>query len=188
MTGDISGNVGRLRTGISVSADTIAFKDVSDKNRLKKITLGDAVRTATSAPVAGGSSLTLTAATHGGKIINLDTAAGTTITLPPATGSGIVYKFIVSLLATSNSHIVKVANASDTMQGYAFFRDDTSDNATSFFAVAGTSDTITLNRSTTGSVVIGETITVTDVATNRFQVECFLANTAATATPFSATV
>ena len=138
--------------------------------------------------IAAGSSLTLTANAHRGRTIALDTAAGSTVTLPAASGSGNVYNFLVTVLATSNSHIVKVANGSDAFDGFAFSRDDTSDNAVSFFAVAGTDDTVTLNRTTTGSVVIGERIAVTDVATNRFHVEAFIANSGTPATPFSATV
>lgn len=138
--------------------------------------------------VAAGSALTMSEASHAGKTINLDTAAGSTVTLPASTGSGAVYRFRVSVLATSNNHIIKVANSSDAMEGYVFSRDDTSDNAVAFFATAGTSDTITLNRSTTGSVVIGEYIEITDIAANRFHVRGMIANTGTPATPFSATV
>lgn len=137
--------------------------------------------------LAGGSTRTLTAA-DAGKTILLDTAAGTTITLPASTGTGLVYKFIVSVLATSNSHKIQVANATDAMDGYVFYRDDTADAANAFFATAGTSDTITLNRTTTGSVVIGESITITDLTLARFHVEGFSACTGTPATPFTAAV
>jgi hypothetical protein len=140
------------------------------------------------AVVAVGSSLTMNQNDHAGKTLLLNTAAGSTATLPAATGSGRQYTFIVSVLATSNSHVIKVKNTSDAMQGYIFSRDDTSDNAVAFFAVAGTSDTITLNRTTTGSVVVGEIITLTDIAANRYQVEGLIANSGTPATPFSAAV
>lgn len=139
------------------------------------------------ATIAAGSAITLTTEDAGSTIL-LDTATGSTVTLPAATGSGAVYKFIVSVLATSNSHVIKVESAADSMQGFAFYRDDTSFNANAFFADAGTSDTITLNRSTTGSVVVGETITITDISSGRFHVEAFIANTGITASPFTATV
>lgn len=137
--------------------------------------------------VAGGATLTLTVATHNGKTIKLDTAAGTVITLPAATGSGAKFRFVVSVVATSNSHVIKVANSSDTMQGLVFSVDDTSDNAVGFIAGA-TADTITLNRSTTGSVSKGEWIEIVDFATNVFHVSGFISNTGTPATPFSATV
>ena len=142
---------------------------------------------AAGAGVAAGSALTLTAATHSGKLIKLDTAAGSTVTLPTSTGQGATYRFIVSVLATSNSHIIKVANGTDVMQGLIFSRDDTSDNAVAF-ATAASSDTITLNRSTTGSVNTGEYIEIEDFAAGFFRVTGFIANTGTPATPFSATV
>lgn len=137
--------------------------------------------------IACGSARTMTTS-DAGKTVFLDTASGSTATLPASSGSGYVYKFVVSVLATSNSHVIKVANSTDAMDGFIFTRDDTSDAANAFFAVAGTSDTITLNRTTTGSVVIGETITITDIASGRYHVEGFIANTGTPATPFSATV
>lgn len=147
------------------------------------------VRTIGSATlIAGGSALTLTQAAHAGKVIALDTAAGTTITLPAATGSGAMYRFLVTVLATSNSHIVKVANVSDAMQGSIFTMSDDPVTVKGFFAVAGTSDTVTLNRSTTGSVTKGEMIEIQDIATNVFQVNGFTSSTGTEATPFSATV
>ena len=137
---------------------------------------------------AAGATLTLTAASHAGKTIKLDTAAGSIVTLPAATGTGNVYRFVVSVIATTNSHIAKVANASDAMQGVIFSMDDTSANAVAFAAVAGTDDTITLNRTTTGSVTVGEYFEVEDFATNRFHVRGFVTNTGTPATMFSATV
>lgn len=148
-----------------------------------------AVRVASaSAPVAAGSSLTLTAALHSGKVIQLDTAAGSTVTLPAASGSMARYRFYVSVLATTNSHIVKVANASDTMIGGIVIADTDSSGAASSFMAASTSDTITLNRSTTGSVSLGEYIEIIDIAANKFLVSGLLSGTGAVATPFSATV
>lgn len=121
------------------------------------------------------------------KTIKLDTAAGSIVTLPASTGSGARFKFVITTIPTSNSHIVKVANASDTMIGLAFLSDDTSDNAVAFNA-SGTADTITLNRTTTGGVALGEFIEVEDIAANLWQVHAFLKCTGTPATPFSATV
>lgn len=137
--------------------------------------------------LAAGSTKTLTHQDRT-KTVKLDTATGSTVTLPAASGTGDKFKFIVTVLATSNSHIIKVANASDAMQGIVYTGDDTSANAQWFAAVAGTDDTITLNRTTTGSVTVGEWIEVEDIATNRWQVRGFITNTGTAATPFSATV
>ena len=137
--------------------------------------------------VACGTATTLTSASFG-KIIKLDTATGSTATLPDATGSGGEYIFEVSVLATSNSHIIKVPDANNTMQGVLLSVDDTSDNCVGFIAAAGTSDTITLNRTTTGSVSKGEYIKVRDFAADVWQVSGMITNTGTPATPFSATV
>lgn len=139
--------------------------------------------------VAAGSTKTLTVAANGGQTIKLDTLTGSVVTLPAATGSGAKFRFLVTLLATSNSHIVKVANASDTMIGLIEGSRVDSGNAVLGFAAQATSDTITLNRTTTGSVTLGEWFECEDVATNVWAVAGVLSATgAAFATPFSATV
>lgn len=168
-------------TGGDSSVDKIPVFDTS-ADRMEWINIGGG-------NIAAGSALTLTAESHAGRWINLDTAAGSTVTLPAASGSRNMYRFRVSVLATSNSHIVKVANASDAFEGYAVMSDtDTGSAGSVFMAAAGTSDTITLNRSTTGSVTIGEYIEIEDIATNRFHVRAYLSGTGVVATPFSATV
>lgn len=138
--------------------------------------------------VAAGSALTMNEQQHAGYVILLDTAAGSTVTLPASRGEGAVYRFVVHALATSNSHIIKVANASDAFQGIIHTGDDTGANEQWFAATAGTSDTITLNRTTTGSVTVGEYIEIVDIAPNKFQVIGFITNTGSAETPFSAGV
>lgn len=135
---------------------------------------------------AAGATYTVTSA-DAGKTILLDTAAGSVVTLPAASGTGNIYRFVVSTTATSNSHIVKVANTSDTFKGLVFSVSDGSDNAVGWIAQS-TSDTITLNRTTTGTAAVGEYIEVQDIATNVFSVRGFTASTGVEATPFSATV
>lgn len=179
--------IGGLATEITLNeADKLAVYDNS-AGEIGYTNLADVAGFGLAA-VNAGSTLTLTQAAHAGRVINLDTAAGSTVTLPAATGSGAVYTFRVSVLATSNSHVVKAASADDSFDGIIVSMDDTSDNAVAFAAVAGTSDTITLNRSTTGSVTVGESFTVTDVAEGRFHVTGTISNTGTPATPFSATV
>jgi hypothetical protein len=138
--------------------------------------------------VAAGATLTLSKAKHDGRTIMLDTAAGSVVTLPAASGTGAVYKFVVKVLATSNSHIVKVANASDIIQGVITTIDSDTAGTVTGWATAATDDTVTLNRSTTGSTIRGEWFEIQDIATNLFAVKGQLANTGNGATPFSATV
>ena len=168
-----------------VSGDFIHFVDISDGYNIKKAAVPDffAVQY-----VAGGSTLTVTAALHANKtIIKLGTAAGTVCTLPAAAGTGNIYRFQITTIATSNSHVIKVANSSDTMVGMIWTMSD--DPATvKAFKASGTDDTITLNRSTTGGTILGEWIEVIDYATNLWHVKGMTASTGTEATPFSATV
>lgn len=140
--------------------------------------------------VAAGGTLTLTAA-HSGNVIQLDTAAGSVVTLPAATGTGNIYEFVTTVIATSNSHIVKVANATDVFSG-ALASVDNADGTVTVFGCTGAtttrSDTITLNRTTTGSVHIGERFCIKDVKTGHFSVWGCVTATGSEATPFSATV
>ena len=138
--------------------------------------------------VAAGSSLALTLAAHAGKTIQLDTAAGSTVTLPAATGSGAVYRFVVTVLATSNSHKIQVANATDVMRGVVHSVDSDSSDVVAPFGTTSTSDTITLNRSTTGSVYIGEMFELTDVKAGFWAVTGWYGATGSPETPFSAAV
>jgi hypothetical protein len=134
-----------------------------------------------------GTTLTLTQKDHAGKVICFNNLAGTTVTLPAATGSGDVYSFTTTTLATSNSNIVKVANASDVIAG-ALTVVDNADGTTTTFGTVAASDTITLNRTTTGGVRKGEFFVLVDVAANAWSVRGMVVATGVEATPFSATV
>lgn len=123
------------------------------------------------------------------KTVLWDTAAGSIVTLPAATGSQVTFRLLVSVLATSNSHVVQVANATDVMTGMCFGSRVDSGSAVLGFAAQSTSDTITLNRTTTGSVSLGEWVEVKDIASGIWHTRGFLSATgAAFATPYSAAV
>lgn len=139
-----------------------------------------------------GSTKTLTAA-NALNIWAFDQTAGSVATLPAATGTGVKFLFYVKVLATSNSHIIYCNGAnggggSDVFTGLILGSRTDSGNAVLGFAAAGTSNTITLNRSTTGSVNLGEFVECYDMATNLWLVRGVLSATgAAFATPFSHT-
>lgn len=138
--------------------------------------------------VAGGSTLTLTAAAHDGKTILLDTAAGTTITVPAASGTGSRYRFVVSVTATSNNHIVQSATADIWYGSIGMIDTDTAD-ATLFFAAeaADAFDKVTFNRTTTGLAAIGDWIELEDIGTNKYAVTGIVRGSGTVATPFGAT-
>lgn len=136
---------------------------------------------------AAGAALTLTQALHNGKTILFDQLAGTTVTLPAATGTGAKYRFRTKVLATSNNNIVKVANGTDIIQGMLAALSDNA-NAMLGWIAGAADDTITLNRTTTGGVTRGEIIEIEDVGAGLFLVTGLIAQNGTEATPFSSTV
>ena len=134
------------------------------------------------AMVAGGSSLTLTAATHGGKTIALDTAAGTTITLPAATGSGTTFTLVVTVAATSNQHRIDVVG-NDAFFGGIFGGNDT-DNATVMWPTASDADRINMSGTATGGVK-GALIILKDMVADGWSVIGWTDASGTEATPFA---
>lgn len=129
---------------------------------------------------------TLTAEGNSGTTINLNRAAGITCTLPASDGKGSLFEFFVGTTVTSNSNIIKVANSTDVMAGAAIVAQDGGDTAV-IFETASTSDTITLNGSTTGGIR-GDRIILKDVAVGVWSVNIVMSGTGTEASPFSATV
>ena len=154
--------------------------------------------------VDADASVALTVDSHAGKIVHNDAAGAVTYTLPATNAtadSGIAgpdadltnlnnvgAKFtIVNSITKTGDLVVQVANATDVMTGMATIVDtDTSDNMEGF-VTASTSDTITLNGSTTGGVTHAR-IECTVLASGKYAVEVFTGGTGNLATPFSAAV
>jgi hypothetical protein len=171
-----------LPTDIDLAGNTLIVKDI--KTGYRDVNQQSDKRQVT----AAGSTLTLTRNVHAGRTILLDTLTGSVVTLPAATGTGDVYRFVVSVAPTSNNHIVKVANASDTMIGNIPWASGAV-IGTSIIgdAAAGTDDTITMNGTTTGGAV-GTWLDLTDVATNVWHVRGNASYSGTGAAIFSATV
>lgn len=136
---------------------------------------------------------TLTASTsitqelHDGKTILMGAAgAALTFTLPAALGTGAKFKFMVSVVNTSN-YIIAVANATDTMDGSILSLQDAADTVVGWETVAA-SDTITLNGTTTGGVSIGDWVELQDIASGQYAVTGITTSSGTEATPFSAAV
>ena len=132
----------------------------------------------------------VTIAEHAGRTLLLGEVGGNaavTLTLPAATGTGAVYKFIVSVTNTSN-YKIQVADATDTIDGIMLYLDEDGTAVTAFPTVAA-SDTITLNGGTTGGI-IGDYLELIDIATNQYHVRGVMrvAAGANPATPFTAAV
>lgn len=129
--------------------------------------------------------LTVTEALHDSKVITLNRAAGIAVTLPAATGSGTVLKFITGTTVTSNSTTIKVVG-DDVMAGLAVLAQDGGDTVVAFETAADT-DTITLNGTTTGGIK-GGSYELIDIAADLWWVRGVGMATGTEATPFSATV
>lgn len=148
-----------------------------------------------SAPIVlAAATLTLDPTIHDNKLVVVNRAAGATITLPAATGSGARFQIAIGLLVTSTNIILQVANANDYMRGFAFVKTDDSAVSASTFPTANTgtlateSDTLTWNRTTSGTCVVGDYIEVIDIAANVWAIETENNASGTEVTPFSAAV
>jgi hypothetical protein len=137
--------------------------------------------------IPAGSTLQLVEKLHEGKTILLDQLAGSTVTLPASVGNGAKYRCVISIVPTSNNHIIKVQNSTDVMSGLIVEGTVTTAAALAWQTVAA-SDTVTLNRSTTGGTIKGEFVEFEDIAVGFWVVRGLIANTGTGLTPFSATV
>ncbi len=135
---------------------------------------------------------TITNAAHAGRILLMGEVGGdasATFTLPAATGTGAEFKFIVSVVNTSN-YVIQVTG-NDTIDGSVVVTNDSTDGGTASlisWPTVAASDTITLNGTTTGGVNIGDYILLTDIATDQYSVSGLLNASGSEATPFSAAV
>lgn len=139
----------------------------------------------------GGRLATLTASTtlddsYDDKTVLLDAAAGLTVTLPTATGSGWKVRVVIKTTVTSNNYVIQVNNSTDVVQG--FVQNISDDPATTKgYIAAASSDTLTLNGTTTGGL-IGAVYEIQDIKSGFFQVLGRDCATGTEATPFSAAV
>lgn len=127
--------------------------------------------------------VTITDDAHVGQRVVFNRAAGVTATLPAATGSGNRYEFIGAIDATGNQIIQVTGN--DTMAGVAYLGNDSA--GASCFYTAATSDTITLDGSTTGGLK-GWRVICDDIAADTWAVLVMSEASGTEATPFSAAV
>lgn len=146
------------------------------------------VNTATLAPVAfaSGTALALTQALHSNRVVYVTDLAAA-YTLPAATGTG--DKYTIHLGATQTSAgTIKVANATDVMNGTAILFVDDGDTVVGF-ATAVDSDTVNLlgTGNSTGGM-IGAIYEFWDVASGKWAARIVSDAAGTEATPFSATV
>lgn len=108
----------------------------------------------------------------------LDRLAGTTVTLPKATGSGFRYRFYVGRTPTSNANIIQTAPG------------DVADGVAQLIAAAASTQIcaaktkVTLNGSTTGGA-IGSVVELVDMKAGSWAVTGMLRGSGTGASPFS---
>lgn len=133
---------------------------------------------------------TISREAHAGRIVVLARAAGVTVTLPAATGTGDVYRFVIGTTATSNSNIIKVANATDVMNGSLALQQDTDSAGTlKLWAAADNDDTMTFAGAATTGGTAGAFIQCVDYKAGFWSCQAWTKSSGGSeATPFSASV
>lgn len=140
------------------------------------------------APVSiTASTVTLDPETHGNRAVLLNRAAGIAVTLPPALGTGNLYRLHVQTTFTGASTI-KVASASDEMQGNAILFADSGATVVGFAAVDNDDTIDLLGTSNSTGGLMGGYYELEDIATGFWRVMIVSDAGGTEATPFSATV
>lgn len=126
---------------------------------------------------------------HDGLTFTLDRAKGIKVVLPPSTGRGARYTFIVKTAPTGGDTTIQVENTKDVFNGsQAFSVDDDGEGATGFsFMAEADDDTLTLNGTTKGGLQ-GARIEVLDYLEGYYTLTAFMTQSGNSATPFSAAV
>lgn len=177
--------VGTLFIGGTEVTSTAAELNIMDGVLASAAEINRAADVSTRIVNLTAATLAVTELAHDGKVITVNKADGTAITLPAATGSGTKLHFVIGTTITSVGTTIKVTG-DDTMTGTAWVAQDAADTVVAFEAGA-TADTITLNGTTTGGLK-GDSIELIDIAADLWWVRVMAAATGTEATPFSATV
>lgn len=141
-------------------------------------------------PVSLAATTVLTAALHANRTLLMGAAgAPLTFTLPAATGSGNRYRFVVSVVNTSN-YLVKASAGTMLFKGMVVGQSvtDSATDAARTWVPGATDDTVTLNGTTTGGTAIGNWIEFEDCSATLWAVRGLVTQSGAEATMFSDTV
>jgi hypothetical protein len=142
------------------------------------------------APVSLTATTVLTAAAHANRTLLMGASgAALTFTLPAATGSGNKFRFVVSVVNTSN-YLIKASAGTMLFTGNivgASTTDSATDAARTWTAGAS-DDSLLLNGTTRGGVSKGDWIELEDCSATQWAVRGFITQSGAEATPFENTV
>ena len=139
---------------------------------------------------AEAATITVTRAAHAGGVIALTRAAGVTATLPAATGTGCIYRFVIATAATSNANIIQVANATDVMNGSLNIQaDDDADGTLKCWMAEVGDDTMTFAGAATTGGIAGNKIECIDYKAGFWACTAHtISSGGSEVTPFSAAV
>lgn len=121
-----------------------------------------------------------------GKTIALNNTTGFAVTLPTALGTGLEFKFVFAATVGSGAMTIKSVRGADVWFGLALGLDGDGVPANAW-AASGTVDGANFDGTTQGGVV-GDTITLLDVAANKWLVQARVQQSGTEATPFTDTV
>lgn len=166
----------------AADADKLLAYDAS-AGIMGSLTVQD-LRAAGGSVVTTATTLTITAATHAGKVIVINSAAPIAVSLPAATATGNRYKFKFGVAATATSSTI-AADGTDVIEGVAHVLTTSSANVVGY-ATSATSDYVTVNGTTTGGVA-GDWFELIDTESGVWTVFGVTQATGSTAAPFAAT-
>jgi hypothetical protein len=177
-----------LTTGITADAAELNIMDgvtatAAEINDAADLSIGEAI-------AANDDTLTVTAILHANKVVQFGKATGTIVTLPAATGTGHLYRFVIGVTATSNANIIKVANATDVMNGSLNIQQDTdTDGNVKVWRADAGDDTMTFAGAATTGGIVGGYIECLDYKAGFWSCRAYTQSGGGSeATPFSATV
>ena len=135
----------------------------------------------------GTGTTNLDPAVHANRLLQISTAAAAyTINMPYATGSGDIYKFLLTVAHTSGSIIINATHPGTSTNSFVGVIRNHTSAATVVSYASTTNDIITLNNTTTGGQRAGDCITLQDVAAQTWRVvDAWVTSSGANATPFS---
>lgn len=131
--------------------------------------------------VVTGTTLALTAAANSNKPVLQNSAAGATVSLPAAIGSGATFTIYVGTTITSNGLIINTAGTDVFSGGILVMKGS---DGTSLSETSTANKTITYNGTTTGGIA-GSYVTLFDGKAGQWQVRGNACASGTIATPFS---
>ena len=127
------------------------------------------------------STLTISSALHSGRVVTLNRAAGIAVTLPAATGTGTKYDLLINTLLTSNTTTI-TTGAGDFLSGLVLAARQSSGLVTAYMLNGSSNHILTFNGTTQGGVM-GDKISLIDVAANLWQCQVVMQTVGASASP-----